>query len=104
MLAVECAASLLSELKHVLSFLDSSEARALGLGYLAFRFLAGRLFRSGMPDAKDLAVAIGILYALAGVSLAKRANVFDAQVAQACALSQGQAAQSMRAMPEDKNL
>jgi hypothetical protein len=38
-----------------------------------------------MPDAKDLAVAIGILYALADVSLAKRANVFDVLVAQACA-------------------
>ncbi len=102
--AIECAASLLSEMKHVLSFLDSSEARALGLGYIALRFLASHLWRMGMPDAKDLAIAIGILYALAGVSVAERAKMFDAQVAQACSLSHGQPAQSARAAPKGKSL
>ena len=102
--AIDCIGSLLGELRKVLSFLDSPEARAIGLGYVALRFIAGRLLRSGMPDAKDLVIAISLLYALARLSLAKRANMFDAQIAQACALPQKQPAQSVRIAPRDQSL
>ena len=92
--AIDCIGSLSGELGKVLSFLDSPEARAIGLGYVALRFRAGRLLEAGCrrkDDDRDRpSVCAGRL------SLAKRANIFDAQITQPCALPQKQPAQSVR--------
>ena len=78
MLAPEiCAGSLVSGLQNLPLFFDSKGGRMILVALPVMRFVVLRLWRTALPEAQDLAVAIAIMFAVVFFLVMKQAGVLD---------------------------
>ena len=72
-----CAGLLVSGLQNLPLFFDSKGGRMIIIALPVVRFAMLWLWRTGLPEAQELAVAIAMLFAVVSFLLLKQAGVLD---------------------------